>query len=57
MNGILPHALEPFLGFTKQLKPCGNDITSELMDFKTNDKATSTKLTLLKNLDCKVLII
>ena len=34
--GILPHALELYLGFYQTSKPCGNDITSELMNFKTS---------------------
>ena len=42
--GILPHALEPYLGFYQTSKPCGNDITSELMDFKTSGEATSFEI-------------
>ena len=43
-NGILPHTLEPYLGFYQTSKPCGNDITSELMDFKTSGEATSFEI-------------
>ena len=43
-NGILPHALDPYLGFYQTSKPFGKDITSELMDFKTSDEATSFKI-------------
>ena len=42
--GILPHALEPYFGFYQTIKPCGNYITSELIDFKTSGEATSFKI-------------
>ena len=43
-NGILPYTLEPYLEFYQTSKPYGNDITSELMDFKTSGEATSFEI-------------